>query len=104
MRYVLNGGEEIRDGKLYGWTGKSCPRCHGTGDIDSEYQQSCPACSGTAEEWGLMPVQPDQPAQKKPVTLATWCVKCDRWLVIEGEKCRGCGQRRAHAPAAGEEK
>lgn len=62
MTYRLKGGEEIRDGKLFGWTGRHCPVCHGSGDYfprgDSMESSFCRSCAGTGEEWGLMPVQP----------------------------------------------
>lgn len=59
MTYQLKGGEEIRDGKLYGWTGRDCPRCQGSGQNSGEYDHvMCGGCGGTGEEWDLMPVQP----------------------------------------------
>lgn len=59
MAYQLKGGEEIRDGKLYGWTGRDCEPCKGYGEEEGEYgPRSCSHCSGTGEEWGLMPEQP----------------------------------------------
>jgi hypothetical protein len=54
MTYQLKGGEEIRDGKLYGWTGAACPECKTHDDAFG----SCPGCAGTGEVWGLMPEQP----------------------------------------------
>jgi hypothetical protein len=57
MTYQLKGGEEIRDGKLYGWTGVDCVKCNGHGVDDENY--ICGQCAGTGETWGLMPVQPD---------------------------------------------
>lgn len=54
--YQLKGGEEIRDGKLYGWTGRKCPRCGGAGAVAERV--NCYGCAGTGEEWGLMPIQP----------------------------------------------
>ena len=61
LQYELKGGEEIRDGKLYGWTGSDCQKCKGTGEIHNEECEmtSCANCDGTGEEWGLMPIQPD---------------------------------------------
>lgn len=61
MAYQLKGGEEIRDGKLYGWTGRKCEHCKGTGEKSGQEDgpRSCQQCAGTGEEWGLMPVQPD---------------------------------------------
>jgi DnaJ-class molecular chaperone len=56
MTYQLKNGEEWQNGKLYGWTGKDCPKCQGHG-IDNE-NWTCGACGGTGEEWGLMPEQP----------------------------------------------
>jgi hypothetical protein len=58
MIYQLKGGEEWRDGKLYGWTGRVCLECDGTGEISGEGEGRCMKCGGTGEEWGLMPVQP----------------------------------------------
>lgn len=65
MTYKLKGGEEWRDGKLYGWTGRVCPSCHGKGEVMDENDvgigtKSCAACAGTGEEWGLMPEQPNE--------------------------------------------
>lgn len=37
-------------GKLYGWTGKTCPHCKGTGE-DNE-AKACRSCAGTGEEYG----------------------------------------------------
>ena len=61
MPYQLKGGEEIRDGKLYGWTGEICSRCKGCGwnDPQSDSMWKCNTCGGTGEEWGLMPNQPE---------------------------------------------
>ena len=63
MSYQLKGGEEWRDGKLYGWTGRDCPKCHGSGEIMiGQFDCApCPECGHTGEEWGLMPVQPEPP-------------------------------------------
>jgi len=58
MAYQLKGGEEIRDGKLYGWTGRNCFVCRGTG-IATDGDRSCSSCAGTGEQWGLMPTQPE---------------------------------------------
>jgi hypothetical protein len=61
MTYELKNGEEIRDGKLYGWTGRDCPKCEATGEDFSDENApftTCCKCNGTGEEWGLMPVQP----------------------------------------------
>jgi hypothetical protein len=59
--YELKAGEEIRDGKLYGWTGRDHAACNGTGedfsDANAPYTK-CDGCGGTGEEWGLMPEQP----------------------------------------------
>jgi hypothetical protein len=49
---------EWRDGKLYGWTGKTCARCNGRGESYHD-STACGGCDGTGEEWGLMPAQPD---------------------------------------------
>jgi RecJ-like exonuclease len=57
MTYQLKGGEEIRDGKLYGWTGRECETCAGTGE--GKQYPTCTGCGGTGEEWGLMPTQPE---------------------------------------------
>lgn len=60
MTYRLKGGEEIRDGKLYGWTGRDCTLCGGHGVDD----HVCSGCGNTGEEWGLMPEQPkDLPSE-----------------------------------------
>lgn len=56
MAYELKGGEEIRNGKLYGWTGTVCDRCGGHGqDVEG---RACTGCGGTGEYWGLMSIQP----------------------------------------------
>lgn len=70
MTYQLKGGEEWRDGKLYGWTGRDCDECRGTGENDAidyhdGYRLACSACSGTGEEWDLMPVQPSETENKE---------------------------------------
>lgn len=61
MPYELKGGEEVRDGKLYGWTGEVCPGCGGHGENPSQEfgRLACTGCGGTGEKWGLMPVQPE---------------------------------------------
>lgn len=61
MTYTLKGGEEIRDGKLYGWTGRACGTCGGSGESPNQDdgRRACPSCAGTGEEHGLMPTQPD---------------------------------------------
>lgn len=54
--YQLRGGEYVKGGKLYGWTGQRCPRCQGTGEaIDAH---ACNGCGGTGEQYDLMPTQP----------------------------------------------
>lgn len=61
MTYKLKAGEEIRDGKLYGWTGREHAACNGTGEDfsdDNAPDTTCRGCGGTGEEWGLMPDQP----------------------------------------------
>lgn len=63
VTYQLKGGEEIRDGNLYGWTGHNCPKCNGTGEDFSDNNAPfthCRHCGGTGEQWGLMPVQPPE--------------------------------------------
>lgn len=66
MTYQLKNGEEIRDGKLFGWTGKNCIRCDGTAEDFSDDNAPCATCrhcGGTGEEWGLITIQPkDLPA------------------------------------------
>lgn len=57
MTYQLKGGEEVRDGKLYGWTGRDCDKCQGHGVDDNNH--ACVSCGGTGEEHGLMPHQPE---------------------------------------------
>lgn len=59
--YKLKGGEEWRDGKLYGWTGLDCPTCKGKGEHYDFIR--CDDCGGTGEQWGLMPakLQPVSP-------------------------------------------
>jgi hypothetical protein len=57
MTYKLKGGEEWRDGKLYGWTGQDCQTCKGHGVDDENHR--CTYCAGTGEKWGLMPIQPE---------------------------------------------
>jgi len=60
MTYQLKNGEEIRNGKLYGWTGNDCPNCKGTGeDYSDQNYRTCGHCAGTGEEWGLISIQPD---------------------------------------------
>lgn len=56
MAYQLKGGEHVKDGKLYGWTGKKCEKCRGCGQCGEGY--ACPGCGGTGDEHGMMPVQP----------------------------------------------
>jgi hypothetical protein len=66
--HQLKNGEEVRDGKLYGWTGRNCLKCSGCGeDFDEKDDQprSCRECGGTGEEWGLMPEQPADIAVSK---------------------------------------
>jgi hypothetical protein len=46
----LEAGQYIRDGKLYGWTGRKCQDCQGYGE-DAE-AMACTACAGTGEEHG----------------------------------------------------
>lgn len=58
MTYQLKGGEEIRDGVLFGWTGAEHAECGGHG-VDNENNR-CDGCAGTGEEWGRMPVQPPE--------------------------------------------
>jgi hypothetical protein len=57
MTYQLKGGEEIRDGVLFGWTGALCKVCEGAGEPINTDRHTCPACAGTGEEHGRMPVQ-----------------------------------------------
>lgn len=57
--YQLKAGEYVKDSKLYGWTGRKCFACHGTGESDAEdFDRTCTKCAGTGDEHGLMPVQP----------------------------------------------
>lgn len=56
MTYQLKGGEEVRDGALFGWTGAACGNCGGTGESNED--RRCNDCGGTGEQWGCMPVQP----------------------------------------------
>lgn len=56
MTHQLKGGEEIRDGVLFGWTGAACGKCDGYGE-DNE-ARACSSCAGTGDEWGRMPAQP----------------------------------------------
>jgi DnaJ-class molecular chaperone len=59
MTYELKGGEHVKDGKLYGWTGKVCKRCNGHGEYEgANGRNACPGCGGTGEQHGLMPIQP----------------------------------------------
>lgn len=63
MTYQLKAGEEIRDGKLYGWTCNNCGKCSGTGEDFSDNNvpfTHCRHCGGTGEQWGLMPHQPPE--------------------------------------------
>lgn len=60
MRYQLKGGEEIQDGKLYGWTGRDCRACGGSGVDEESGQLGCRECAGTGDEWGLLPEQPKE--------------------------------------------
>jgi hypothetical protein len=60
MNYQIGGCEERR-GRLYGWTGRRCARCRGTGAVHVFSIGSivpCVDCAGTGDEWGLMSVQP----------------------------------------------
>lgn len=55
MSYKLKGGEELRDDKLYGWTGEKCTQCGGTGaGLSGNYPRVCPGCAGTGEVWGFI--------------------------------------------------
>lgn len=58
--YELKAGEEVRGGRLFGWTGAACPKCNGTGEASglNPYTRACVSCAGTGEEWGAMPLQP----------------------------------------------
>lgn len=58
MAYQLKGGEEIRNGVLFGWTGAKCKTCNGHG-VDNE-NHTCTNCAGTGDEHGRMPVQPPE--------------------------------------------
>lgn len=60
MTYQLKGGEEIRDGVLFGWTGAKCAKCDGCGETSGDRLEghACKGCAGTGEHWGHMPVQP----------------------------------------------
>ena len=61
MAYKLKGGEYVNHGKLYGWTGKTCPNCKGCGVcncVSGFEEMTCRFCGGTGEEHGLMPKQP----------------------------------------------
>jgi hypothetical protein len=60
MTYQLKGGEEVRDGVLFGWTGAKCSTCHGTGESMNILGRACVRCAGTGEQWGRMPVQPPE--------------------------------------------
>jgi len=55
--YQLKAGEYTKGGKLYGWTGKTCPDCSGTGEGLGR-RTLCAGCGGTGEEHAEMPVQP----------------------------------------------
>lgn len=62
MAYQLKPGEEIINGKLYGWTGRAHAACKGTGEDFSEQNwpyTTCRGCGGTGDEWGVMPDQPE---------------------------------------------
>jgi len=56
MAYQLKAGEYVKNGVLYGWTGKTCGKCGGHGTNDEN--RACFGCGGTGEEHGVMPVQP----------------------------------------------
>ncbi len=58
MTYELKGGEGVKDGKLYGWLGKPCEYCGGSGESGADHPRACTGCGGTGEAHGLMPVQP----------------------------------------------
>jgi hypothetical protein len=48
--FILKAGQYIRDGKLYGWTGRKCQECQGYGeDVEA---RACTACAGTGDEHG----------------------------------------------------
>lgn len=61
MTYQLKAGEYVKNGLLYGWTGKVCSLCNGHGEHPSQEfgRQPCKGCGGTGEWHGLMEVQPD---------------------------------------------
>jgi hypothetical protein len=46
------GATRMPDGRLYGWTGRDCPRCEGTGQGKSDDYLTCKACGGTGDEFG----------------------------------------------------
>lgn len=54
--YKLKAGEYVKNGKLYGWTGKICEPCNGQGE--DEYGTRCVYCAGTGDQHGLMLTQP----------------------------------------------
>jgi DnaJ-class molecular chaperone len=61
MAYQLKGGEEIINGILFGWTGRECSACNGTGECDDSHfggLRTCQSCGGTGGEWGRMPEHP----------------------------------------------
>lgn len=55
----LKGGEEVRNGLFWGWTGQRCGffQGHGQGVNSAGEECGCPDCGGTGEEWDLMPGQ-----------------------------------------------
>lgn len=81
MKYRLRGGEEVRNGVLYGWTGAPCPTCRGTGE--DEEARACHDCAGTGDHWGRMPTQPPD---------APWCFleSGDLDLIYGADVCRDC--------------
>lgn len=56
MTYELKGGEYVKGGKLFGWTGQACKKCNGSGERTDA--MPCESCGRTGDEHGLMPVQP----------------------------------------------
>lgn len=81
MQYKLEGGDAVRDGVLYGWTGDLCLACSGTGE-DNEARW-CPDCHGTGEVWGRKSKQPAD---------APWCFlePADLDLILGVGVCPDC--------------
>jgi DnaJ-class molecular chaperone len=54
--------ETREDGRKFGWLGKDCPGCGGSGE-NPDTGRSCTGCGGTGEAYGEIKAEP--PAMEK---------------------------------------